>query len=71
MDSCWIITFPIGALYLVSIFSVQSLMKSRKPYNLRRMLTMWNVGLAMFSFIGAVACLPGLIGLVFTIPPQL
>jgi hypothetical protein len=46
---------PIIAIivYLIIIFSGQKWMRSRKPYNLRSALFLWNILLAVFSIIGA------------------
>lgn len=66
VQSYWMITIPISLLYLLVIFTIQSIMSSRQSFGLRRLLTVWNVGLAVFSFVGTVTCLPDLISTLVT-----
>jgi len=42
----------ICAGYLVIIFSIQSLMRNRKPFELEGLLFLWNLLLAVFSTVG-------------------
>lgn len=45
-------------LYLVTIFGIQRIMKDKKEFELTRLLGIWNVLLALFSFVGACYVLP-------------
>ena len=58
---------PVGAIciYLVLIYLGQKWMANREPYNLKRPLFLWNVGLAVFSTIGTISLLPSLVKAVF------
>jgi len=47
-------------LYLVFVYVGPKLMESRKPWDLRNALKVWNLGLAIFSFIGTIRVLPHL-----------
>ena len=51
----------IAVLYVVSVFMGTAAMKSRTPYDLRKALFLWNVGLAVFSLYGALSLGPNLI----------
>merc|ERR1711971_1392915 len=46
------------AVYGVAIFWGQKVMQERKSLNWRKTLAVWNLGLAIFSFIGTVRLLP-------------
>uniref|UniRef100_A0A0N5BTS6 Elongation of very long chain fatty acids protein n=1 Tax=Strongyloides papillosus TaxID=174720 RepID=A0A0N5BTS6_STREA len=50
----WALTIPIGILYVITVFTLQSLMKDKKPYNLSWIEPLWNGLLAIFSFIGLI-----------------
>merc|ERR1711915_324339 len=41
-------------VYLAFVFGVQSYMKDREPFNLRKSLAVWSFSLAVFSIIGAL-----------------
>lgn len=61
MSSRWHLAFYWVALYMVVVFGGQSLMSTRSPYKLRKILTVWNVLLATFSIIGTIRTLPELL----------
>lgn len=46
---------------MVVIFFGQSYMSTRQPFTLRKFLTVWNLGLAIFSIIGTLRTLPEMI----------
>lgn len=46
------------ALYLAFIFNVPKYMENRKPFELRPILAVWNLSLAVFSAIGAYRMIP-------------
>lgn len=48
----WPISFLIVALYVIAIFMIQKIMKERPPFQLRNCLILWNLFLAIFSFVG-------------------
>jgi len=54
----WWTSLYISAVYLVLVFWGQSLMKDRRPFNLRGPLFLWNLGLAIFSIIGTARSIP-------------
>lgn len=61
----WHWSFYISAIYLAIIFSIQKIMESRKPFNLRTPLILWNAFLAVFSIVGVYRCLPEFIHIVY------
>lgn len=48
-------------LYLLSIPAIQKLMEDRKPFGLKGPLICWNIFLSLFSFYGALQCVPHLL----------
>jgi len=53
---------PVATIaYLVFIYIGPKMMENRKAYDLRTPLKYWNLGLAVFSFIGMVRVVPHLI----------
>jgi hypothetical protein len=48
----WPHTIIISAIYLVLVYSIQWLMRDRKPFDLKRQLFFWNSALALFSIFG-------------------
>lgn len=61
MAENWTISLYITAAYLGLIFLGQLFMKNRAPYDLRRLLTAWNVLLATFSIAATLRTFPELI----------
>jgi len=58
----WFWAAPVASsLYLVFLWAGNALMKDRKPFNLKTPLALWNLLLAVFSFIGAVRTVPHLL----------
>lgn len=43
----------ISIFYVIIIFTIQYLMKNKKPYNLKFPLRVWNLFLAIFSVFGS------------------
>lgn len=54
------------AIYLVLVFQGKKWMSTRKPFNLRRSLFLWNVALATFSIIGCLSVVPNLLDRLLT-----
>lgn len=52
MSTYWYIAIVISAVYLLVVWAGRRWMRDRPKYELQRSLTMWNVALALFSFIG-------------------
>jgi len=48
----------ISAAYILIIFSLQTLMRNRKPFHLKRELALWNGALGVFSILGFVRLFP-------------
>lgn len=59
-DHSWL-PVVIVAIYLLCLVSGTRYMKNKSPYVLRRSLFLWNVGLAVFSVLGALSTLPNLL----------
>lgn len=54
----WIISVYAAAIYVVLVFGGRAVMKSRQPFKLNGLLTVWNVGLAAMSIWAFSRCLP-------------
>ena len=61
IDGYWTLCFYISAAYLVAVYFGKRWMANRPAYNLRGRLVCWNLGLAIFSFIGVTRMLPELL----------
>ena len=61
MSKWWYISFAVSAVYLLLIFAGRRWMRDRKPFDLRKLLVLWNTGLAVFSLFGAWALTPSLV----------
>uniref|UniRef100_A0A8C3CVT4 Elongation of very long chain fatty acids protein n=1 Tax=Cairina moschata TaxID=8855 RepID=A0A8C3CVT4_CAIMO len=53
MRDNWWKSFFFSAAYVMLIFGTQHFMKERRGYKLRAPLTLWSLGLALFSAIGS------------------
>ena len=58
IDGYWTLCFYIALGYLVAIFLGKRWMADRPAYDLRKCLVIWNLGLALFSFVGFTRMLP-------------
>ncbi|XP_023221189.1 very long chain fatty acid elongase 6-like [Centruroides vittatus] len=58
MVNHWHQAFYYVAIYMFLVFGGQAYMQLRPPFQLRRLLTAWNVFLAVFSIFGALRTLP-------------
>lgn len=61
LEQYWYLCFVISATYVLLILLGRRWMEGKKGCKLRGYLFVWNVGLAAFSIMGAVALLPNLI----------
>lgn len=61
MQRYWHTSFYAVAIYTMVIFGGQALMSNRPAFKLRRLLTLWNTSLALFSIIGTFRTLPELL----------
>lgn len=57
----WYLCFVATAVYLISVFGLQSFMRKRKGFDLRRELFLWNAALGLFSILGFIRLTPALI----------
>lgn len=62
----WTVSLYASAIYLVLVFQGRRWMQSRKPYELRKPLVLWNIGLAVFSILGTASVLPSVLKSLFT-----
>jgi elongation of very long chain fatty acids protein 6 len=62
----WTVSLYATAIYLALVFQGRRWMYSRKPYNLKKQLILWNVGLAVFSILGTASVLPSILRSLFT-----
>ena len=65
MEQNWSWSIYVSSLYLMLVVAGRQWMQSRPPFNLRKMLIMWNTGLATFSVCGTLTVVPPLIRYVF------
>jgi len=56
LSARWTDSLIYAAFYVVIVFGTQHLMKNRQRFELKLPLTLWNVGLAGFSIMGAIRC---------------
>lgn len=56
----WWISYLAATLYLLGLWKGTSMMKDRQAFGLKTALALWNLFLAVFSFIGAVRTAPHL-----------
>ena len=61
----WWLSVVASAIYLVVLYTGNNFMKHREPYVLRKPLFLWNVGLAVFSILGALSVVPNLVHLFY------
>lgn len=57
MDTPWVPILAIS-LYCIGIVVGKAYFKDRDPWNWRRLMSMWNLGLSVFSAIGFLRVLP-------------
>ena len=62
----WSYCFPISIAYVLIIFGIKHLMYNRQAFNLRKLLMLWNLFLAIFSILGTYRCLPEFIHIIQT-----
>lgn len=65
-EETWTMSLYATAIYLLLVFQGRKWMQSRKPYDLRKPMILWNIGLAVFSVLGTAAVAPSLLRTVFT-----
>jgi len=56
----WWISYAASSLYLIGLWKGTSMMKDKAPFGLKTQLALWNLFLAVFSFIGAIRTAPHL-----------
>ena len=61
MDDTFYIAWVGALVYLALVFIGRKWMSNRPRYDLKNALFVWNVGLAVFSFIGCISMLPNLV----------
>ena len=54
----WFLSVYSSAVYVILVFLGKRFMRDKPAYSLRRPLTMWNSGLAVFSVIGVLRVAP-------------
>jgi len=57
----WWLSYVAAGIYVPAVHAGQALMKPRKPFGLKAPLALWNLLLAVFSFIGAARTVPHLL----------
>lgn len=65
-ENYWTISIPISVVYLYLVFNGKRYMRTRKPYDLRTPLTLWNCFLAVFSILASIRGIPVLTHLILT-----
>lgn len=64
MKNNWHQAFYYSAAYVILVFVGQAIMRTRQPFQLRKLLCLWNICLCLFSTVGALRTLPELIHIV-------
>lgn len=64
----WSVPLYTGTVYLLCVFFLQSYMKSKKPFQLKKTLFLWNMGLGIFSMMGFLRTVPELYTIVTSGP---
>ena len=62
----WTVCLYATAIYLALVFQGRRWMSNRKPYDLKKQMILWNIGLAVFSILGTVSVLPPVLRSLFT-----
>jgi len=57
MNTRWKDTFFYAFLYVIVVFGGKKLMQDRPRFELRSLLALWNIGLGVFSALGAFRCI--------------
>lgn len=65
MKENWQQSIYWSAIYVSIIFTLQRIMKNRKPLDLKIPLVMWNSSLALFSIISSIRMVPILIKVIY------
>lgn len=60
MYSHWHWSIYASMIYVAVVFAGQAIMRNREPFKIRRILTFWNVALALFSAAGFLRSIPEL-----------
>lgn len=63
MGNNWTLSVYFAVAYVILIYLGRTWMRNRQPYKLQGPLILWNVGLAVFSFVGFMRTLPELVHL--------
>ncbi|KHJ97828.1 GNS1/SUR4 family protein [Oesophagostomum dentatum] len=58
MQESWQHSVTCSVAYVALIYGGQKVMESRKPFGLDAPLFVWNMGLAIFSFLGFIRMTP-------------
>lgn len=53
MEENWYYTTYVSIVYMLVVYSIQQFMRTREPFKLRKCLTLWNIGLTIFSMAGS------------------
>lgn len=61
MQRYWHTSFYAVAIYMMVIFGGQAYMSQRPAFRLKKLLTLWNTSLALFSIVGTLRTLPELL----------
>jgi elongation of very long chain fatty acids protein 6 len=61
MYTHWNWSVYASVMYVFLVFAGQFVMKNRQPFKLRRLLTVWNISLTVFSTVGFLRSMPELI----------
>jgi len=56
----WWMSIVLSIIYICLIYYGRWLMDSRKRFEVRILLILWNISLALFSIFGAIRCVPSI-----------
>ena len=63
--SRWYYSFYLSIIYLLAIILIKKWMQNRQPFQMKPILIIWNISLAIFSIIGTFRCLPEFIHVLY------
>ena len=64
MKTYWTTSFYYIAIYLITLVVLSKWMQNRKRFELKGLLVLWNLGLAVFSVFGTLRLAPELVRIV-------
>ena len=61
LSNHWYYSIIASIIYLILVWSGRKRMSGQPPFDLRKPLVLWNIGLAVFSILGMVSIVPNFV----------